>query len=261
MSERRAQRGLPRVAITLAASAAVAALATTSLVPPIVVDALAEEDGAAREVVRTTSGFSVHANSSEMPRLLSALGAEAGFTVLDTGKFQLPVTFSLDDAPLDMTLRRMLRDANFIIVYRGGKRGTEISSEGIEQIILLSPAGVGAPKPPPPGSPLAGPHIAGGAPNAQGQPVPPAVRARRLRARDVEAAAANAEAYPPGLAPNPAGAYAPNIPMPPEIAGVVPEHPTHEELTEQGSIGMAGAVGAGVIETNPPDDASLDDEE
>jgi hypothetical protein len=228
----------------------------------------APHDDAPREIARTASGFSIHATAAELPRLLSALGAEAGFTVVDTGKFQLPVTVMVENVPLDMVLRRLLRGANFIIVYRSGRRGTEISAEGIDQIVLLSPAGAsGSPAPAvaAAGSPLAGPHVGSGAPGAPA-PAVQAVQARRLRGPGGEDTAQHID---PATAVGEGGA--PPIAVP-GVPGMVGQFGGLESGGDPGALGMTGAVGAveesqmvepQMVEPHmvEPDDADLEDEE
>ena len=141
------------------------------------------------------NGFTIHAVNADLPRLLTAVGNQVGFSVVDSGHTHQPLNVWITDAPLDVTLRRLLREANYILVYREGKRSTEISDDGIDQVILLSTAGQGA-APPGNASPLAGPQ-------AGGHPPPPG-------------------ALPPG-APPPGVAPAPGLgPIPPGVPGALP---------------------------------------
>jgi hypothetical protein len=95
------------------------------------------------EVTRTASGFSVRASNGSLPNILAMIGGEAGFDVLDTGKSYPNVTVAIEDQPLDSILRQLLRDANFIILYKGGGRGQAISGRGIDRIVLLTSGGHG----------------------------------------------------------------------------------------------------------------------
>ncbi|HZR84234.1 MAG TPA: hypothetical protein VFD92_24260 [Candidatus Binatia bacterium] len=234
-----------------------------------------------RAILKTGAGYSVHANNSSLPQLLTELGSEAGFTVVDSGKVHLPVTVTLDDVGLDVVLRRLLRDSNFIITYRGGKRGREISGENIDQITLLTPAGLSNPSAPPAppangASPLAGPQVAARGPHPGAQPPGPggAVPVNRPRAFNVLQQQQQVQQPLPGqhLPPGQPGApamHGPGAPVAvPQVPAVV-AGPGGEmaAMPVDPAIGGVGAVGQGVIEDSggsmpsPQDDADLDPEE
>lgn len=211
---------------------------------------------AAAEVVQTASGFSVHTQGGDLLRVLTEIGAKAGFTVVDGGHGgRQPLTVALDDAPLDTTLRRLLRGENYILVYRGGARRAEISGDDIEQIILLSPAGSAPPAKAQPASPLAGPHVVSrgtAASAAAHQPgVPGAAPPRRQRIRGPtqpnppgEDESTEAAAGQPG-APNgpPPGAFGPaGMPMVPG--------------GEPGAVAVA-REGSGVPGVDPPEGSAF----
>ena len=171
-------------------------------------DAAAQDEGS-KIVSHGPQGYSVDASQTNVVQVLTEMGQHAGFTVEAPDTFNSPITLSLQDAPLDQVLRRVLRDENYIIVYRGGVQKTTISGEGIDKIFLLSPATAQANKPAAANgaSPLAGPGAAAQRPGAPGHgapppPPPPAggdadIAARSARAR------AQAEAHRAALAENP----------------------------------------------------------
>jgi hypothetical protein len=182
---RRTRRGL-------AGSLALALLATS----------VAAQDEAPRLVSHGAHGFTLDANATPVIQVLNEVGQQAGFTVEAPDTFNSQITASLQDVPLDQLLRRVLRDENYIIVYRGGVQKTSVSGDKIDKIFLLSQApAAGGMHQPGAGSPLAGPGGPGGAPghppgppgarNAPPPPPPPgdeegedvATRAARARAR------------------------------------------------------------------------------
>jgi len=158
------------------------------------------QDDAARIVTHSAQGYSVDVAGTNLVQVLTEVGQVAGFTVEAPDHFNSPVNLTMQDVPLDHLLGRVLRNENYIIVYRGGVQKKAISSEQIDKIFLLSQAASGpAVKAPGAGSPLAGPAAAGntavgrGAPPPQPPPPPPppgaeeggdpATRAARARAR------------------------------------------------------------------------------
>jgi hypothetical protein len=164
-----------------------ALLATTALA----------QDEAPRLVNHTAQGYSLDANATPVVQVLTEVGQQAGFTVEAPDTFNSQITVSLQDVPLEQLLRRVLRDENYVIVYRGGVQKTSVSGDKIDKIFLLSQAPAGGAKPPGGGSPLAGPGAAPGpghGPQAmRGAPPPPppgdedggdiATRSARARAR------------------------------------------------------------------------------
>ena len=155
------------------------------------------QDEAPRLVNHTAQGYSLDANATPVVQVLNEVGQQAGFTVEAPDTFNSQITASLQDVPLDQLLRRVLRDENYIIVYRGGVQKTSVSGDKIDKIFLLSQAAAGGPRPPGGGSPLAGPGGAGPGhappnPGMRGAPPPPpneeeggdiATRSARARAR------------------------------------------------------------------------------
>lgn len=178
------------------------------------------QDDATRIVTHGAQGYSVDVAGTNLVQVLTEVGLFAGFTVEAPDHFNSPVNLTLQDVPLDQLLRRVLRNENYVIVYRGGVRKPEISGEQIDKIFLLSQAASGggpAPKAAGAGSPLAGPGGAqpGGAPPGRGAPPPPpppeppngdgenggdaATRAARARARAEARRAALGEGAPGGM--------------------------------------------------------------
>ncbi len=123
-------------------------------------------------VTRTDAGYTVDAYETNIVELLSQVGEHAGFTVQAPDSFSSSITLEMRDAPLDQILHRVLRNENYIIVYRGGVQKKTISGEGIEKIFLLSQASGQGPKvvAAPGVSPLAGP---GAQPRVPAQPAAP----------------------------------------------------------------------------------------
>lgn len=171
--------------------------------------AAAAQDEGGNVVTRGPQGYSVDASQTNVVQVLTEVGQHAGFTVEAPDSFNSPITLSLQDAPLDQLLRRVLRDENYIIVYRGGVEKTTISGEGIDKIFLLSPAAAGQPPRPagPAGvSPLAGPGaVAKPGQPGHGGPQPPGgdLATRAAQARAAADARRAALGQPP--APGPGG--------------------------------------------------------
>ena len=156
------------------------------------------QDDAARIVTHGPQGYSVDVAGTNVVQVLTEVGQVAGFTVEAPDHFNSPLTVTMQDVPLDQVLRRVLRNENYIIVYRGGVQKTAISGEKIDKIFLLSQAAAGpAVKGPAGGSPLAGPAAHGAAPPGRGgppappppQPPPKAEEGDELAARSARARA------------------------------------------------------------------------
>jgi hypothetical protein len=156
------------------------------------------QDEAPRLVSHGAQGYSLDANAIPVVQVLNEVGQQAGFTVEAPETFNSQITATLQDVPLDQLLRRVLRDENYIIVYRGGVQKTSVSGDKIDKIFLLSQAPSGGPRPPGNASPLAGPAAGAGpghapVPPGRGAPPPPppgdeeggdiATRSARARAR------------------------------------------------------------------------------
>ncbi|HEY8518411.1 MAG TPA: hypothetical protein VIS07_23100 [Candidatus Binatia bacterium] len=208
-----------------------------ALVEPVAAQEMAppgSENG--RLVSRTESGYTIDAYETNLVQVLTEIGSLAGFTVEAPDNFNSPLTLSAENLPLDQLLQRVLRNENYIIVYRGGVQKTAITGEGIDKIFLLSQASSG----PMPraaaatgASPLAGPGaqparraVPGtkAQPAAQGEQAPGeggdllsdlAARAQRARERaEARQAATGAGGAMPPAPPGPA-------PAPPDTAHVV----------------------------------------
>lgn len=126
-------------------------------------------------VTRSDAGYTVDAFETNIVELLSQVGEHAGFTVQAPDNFSSSITLEMRDAPLDQVLHRVLRNENYIIVYRGGVQKKTISGEGIDKIFLLSQASGQGAKPVAAASgvsPLAGP---GAQPRAKAQAAPPSL--------------------------------------------------------------------------------------
>lgn len=148
------------IAVARAAAALAAVLLVSRYAPARAGDEPPPVEGGEQQVLSTPHGFTVHASNGSLPNVLAALGGHAGFSVLDSGKSYPVVNALIEDQPLDRVLRQLLRNTNFIIVYRGGRQGRDVSGSGIERIVLLTSGGTeagsgGAGRNP--GSPLAGP--------------------------------------------------------------------------------------------------------
>jgi len=173
------------------------------------------QDDAAPLVSHSAQGYSLDASATPIVQILTEIGQRAGFTIEAPDTFSSQITASMRDVPLDQLLRRVLRDENYIIVYRGGVQKTSVSGEKIDRIFLLSQAAASGAKAPGGGSPLAGPGGAGakgqgpGPPGVLQAPPPPpgeeeggdiATRSARARARAEARRAALAEGQQPGAA-------------------------------------------------------------
>lgn len=82
-------------------------------------------------VVYVPPQLSVEANGVSLRRLLEAIGAKVGFSVMGYGVSDKPLTISIEKASLEEALGQILRGENHAFVY-GGERG------GIEKVILVS---------------------------------------------------------------------------------------------------------------------------
>jgi hypothetical protein len=236
---------LPRSACALALALSTALVATARAQEPPPEVAPAEAD----KVVRRTpsGGYTIDAFETNIVQVLTEVGDQAGFTVQAPDNFHSPLTLSAENLPLDQLLRRVLRNENYIIVYRGGVRKTAISGDAIDKIFLLSQAS-SAPAPrqagPAGASPLAGP---GAKPNPRAQPAPAgapapgvagsegdvAARAERARAR-AEARRAAAQGAMPPAPPGPA-------PVPPDGTAHMVETP--EDVTPPADVPAEDAPG------------------
>lgn len=220
----------------------------------VVAGRVAAQDETVKTVTRSEQGYSVDANGTNVVQVLTEVGQQAGFTVEAPEDFHSPLTVSLQDAPLDDVLRRVLRNENYIIVYRGGEQRTSISGDKIDKIFLLSQAAEGAGPPPGGVSPLAGPG-GGAKPAGRGALAPPppqpgvdpnaddpnadiATRSAQARARAEARRAALGQApapgaivppVPPGTVVDPARmVQAPDDFTPPPIDE--PEPPPHADV-------------------------------
>ncbi|MBY0273755.1 type II secretion system protein M, partial [Candidatus Binatia bacterium] len=116
------------------------------------------QDEAPKLVSHGAQGYSLDANGTPVAQVLTEVGQQAGFTVEAPDTFNSQITVNMQDVPLDQLLRRVLRDENYIIVYRGGVQRTSVSGDKIDKIFLLTQApAAGGPRPPGNASPLAGP--------------------------------------------------------------------------------------------------------
>lgn len=155
------------------------------------------EDESPKVVSRTTAGYSVDAYETDIVQLLSEVGTHAGFDVTAADGVRSPITLTLQDASLEELLRRVLRNENYVIVYKGGVRKSAISGDAIDRIFLLTPASDQSVRAGPVAgvSPLAGPGAQPPAARGEmtGGPIPQGVgdpdmndlaaRAARARAR------------------------------------------------------------------------------
>jgi hypothetical protein len=240
-----------------AIAAAIALLCVSPSLPAAAEDP--SEQPPSREVMRTGAGYALRANNSSVPALLAAVGDEEGFSVVDSGKIHLPITATLDDASLDVLLRRLLRGSNYIILYRGGGSGTEVSGRKIEQIILLTGAGLSPTAPANNASPLAGPQVATHAPGVMPHALQPGEQPdqpRRLRQHHPTELPVPGQVYDAnGMVPGIAPPFAQQ--MPPAVSS---GHGPNGMPIGPGAIGVTGAIGESVDEPPPPDDATLDEE-
>jgi hypothetical protein len=210
------------------------------------------------EVKKTASGYTVEAENATLPQVLSALGAQAGFSVQDSGAMRPPIPFfEASDASLESMLRRLLESTNHLIVYRGGTDQREITEGSIDRIVLLSP--VERRQTPPSGggattSSLAGPPGTQAPPRAPRQPPPQPGQRPQI-------------APPPGMPADQGSAGVPPLPdpataFPPDMSGA-PGSTVYSEDTlaemerqaiEQLGVGAAEVTGEpGAQPEIPPD--------
>jgi hypothetical protein len=82
-------------------------------------------------VIYDASRLSVEARGISLRRVLEEIGAKVGFSVMEYGVSDKPLTVSIQDASLEDVLNEILRGENYAFVYRGQGRA-------IETVILLS---------------------------------------------------------------------------------------------------------------------------
>jgi len=81
--------------------------------------------------------LAVDAHGVTLPQILTEIGAKVGFTVIESaGQAPAPMDVSIEKAPVDDVLRRLLRGENHTLVYGAG------SGAGIDKIVLLGGPGV-----------------------------------------------------------------------------------------------------------------------
>lgn len=124
------------------------AASLTATAVTLLATAAGAQDEAPRLVSHGAQGYSLEANAIPVVQVLNEVGQQAGFTVEAPDTFNSQITATLQDVPLDQLLRRVLRDENYIIVYRGGVQKTSVSGEKIDKIFLLSQAPAGGARPP-----------------------------------------------------------------------------------------------------------------
>ena len=153
------------------------------------------QDDAARLVSHGPQGYSLDVHATPVVQVLTDLGQQAGFAVEAPDTFNSQITVSMQDAPLEQLLRRLLRDENYIIVYRGGVQKTSVSGGKIDRIVLLSQAAAGGAKPPGNASPLAGPGGAAHPGPRGGLQAPPPPGAQPDEGEDIATRSARARAH------------------------------------------------------------------
>ena len=94
--------------------------------------ALGAEHKSDLRVIYTPPYVSVEARGTSLRQVLREIGAKAGFTVLDYGASDQPLTLSIQNATLKEVLEQLLRSQSFALAY-GGTTGREI-----EKVYLLS---------------------------------------------------------------------------------------------------------------------------
>ncbi len=87
--------------------------------------------------------LSVDATDADLIEVLNAIGAKVGFTVSQSRALSTPVSISVEKAPVEDVLRRLLRSENHTILYR---QGSDAAVE-VDRIVLLGPPGEGGPAP------------------------------------------------------------------------------------------------------------------
>jgi hypothetical protein len=84
--------------------------------------------------------LSVDAHGVTLPRVLTEIGARVGFSVIESGGGRPePMDVSIEKAPVDDVLRRLLRGENYTVVYGAG------TGAAIDRIVLLGGPGVASP--------------------------------------------------------------------------------------------------------------------
>jgi len=86
-------------------------------------------------LVHDASGFFLDAHGVSVAEVLAALGARAGFSVVDTGPTRRPLVISIAHATLDELLRRLLVAEDHLIVYEKDSQ----AEARVAQIVLFGP--------------------------------------------------------------------------------------------------------------------------
>jgi hypothetical protein len=84
-------------------------------------------------VIYDAPRLSVEAREVSLRRVLEEIGTKFGFSVMEYGGSDKPLTVSIEKASLEEALDQILRGVNYAFVYGGERRG-------IEKVILLSPS-------------------------------------------------------------------------------------------------------------------------
>src|SRR5262245_2941918 len=79
--------------------------------------------------------LSVEAQGVPLADVLSRIGKNVGFTVVDSGVAPTPVSVSIQSASVEDVLRQLLRGENHTVIYRDGE------GSAIETIVLLGAPG------------------------------------------------------------------------------------------------------------------------
>ncbi len=98
---------------------------------------LAGPEGSSLRVDYDPPRISLEAHEVSLIEVLSAIGAKAGFSVVQTRPSSTSVTISVADTPVEDVLRSLLRSESHTIVYRSGNG----DSAPIEKIVLLGAPG------------------------------------------------------------------------------------------------------------------------
>jgi len=130
-------KGLPTICHWLAVIAASVALVSVASV------ALARAESSLSVVYRAPR-ISIEAHDVSLEAVLTTIGAQAGFGVVETGRSSATVTFSIENGMLEDVLAQLLRAENHTVLYRAGD-GPTPASPVIDRIVLLGTPENGGP--------------------------------------------------------------------------------------------------------------------
>jgi len=118
----------------------IGALALTSLLWLGFSQSLLAEEGERRlSIIYNAPHLTMEVREISLLKVLREIGAKVGFSVVDMGVSRTVPSFSIEDAPLEEVLRRLLSGGSYAVFYRGEGEGKVPANGVIHKVFLLSP--------------------------------------------------------------------------------------------------------------------------